>query len=492
MTSERPGGGPTLATGLGLFATLIAFVIGARVIRDNSLLTHLATGELILDQGSVPTADPYSRTAPGDAWTVQSWLASIVYALIDRTVGPTGLRLLNGVTAALITAGVWRLTAPSRQVVPRLALTLTPLVIGAQMWSPRPFLFGLLAVVALLVVVESGARPLLLVPLFWLWTNTHGSFPLGIALLGALAVGRLLDHRQLNRTEAEDGGLTPWSIQEMPEIRYGLAATAGVVLGAINPVGPRLVWFPIHLLGRRDALAGVVEWQPPSFDNVAELLFLALIALVAVAARFGASWRALLPSLCFLAGGMLAIRNIAMAAIVVVVLVAPSFRDRFGEELGTATGLLPRLLGRAAVVGLAVIAVVVATGPGLDLDAYPVDEIAFLDDRDLVGVDSGLIHREGVGNYLTFRYGPDAGVFIDDRFDYFPVELTDDHLALLHGGDYRAVLDRWAGDVVLWEADSVLADWLRDDEQWTVVRNGDGWVIACRVGSSAHQRCTDS
>ncbi|MEM7274761.1 MAG: hypothetical protein AAF547_16875 [Actinomycetota bacterium] len=517
MSGDRVDQGPTLATGLGWFAALLAFVVGARVIRDNSLLTHLATGELIIDTGSVPTVDPYSRTAPGESWTVQSWLASVLYAGVDRAAGPTGLRLLHGAVAAAVAGCLWHLTAPAKQVVTRLALTMIPIVIGAELWSPRPFMFGLLAAVVLLLIVETRLRPALMIPLFWMWANVHGSFPIGLAMLAALAVGRFLDLR-IERREHEVAGLgavgrqtggfdarTPFDaaryvagrvplktrwVNAPVEVRHTAAALVGVLLAAVNPIGPRLLWFPLHLLGRREALSGVVEWQPPSFDSVADLLFLGLIPLVAVAARFGAPWRSLLPSLCFLAAGFLAIRNIAMASIVVVVVVAPSFRDRVGAEDGLFSGLVPRLLTRGAALGIAAVAVVVASGPGFDLDAYPVDEVALLEQRGLTpGADTGLVHREAVGNYLAYRYGPDAGVFIDDRFDYYPVELTDDHLALLEGGDYRAVLDRWGGDVVLWEDETLLADWLALAEGWTVVHDRDGWVIACRIDSPAHERC---
>lgn len=458
---------------------LVAFVIGAKSITDNSLLTHLATGELILGDRSVPSADPYSRTAPGSPWTVQSWLASVVYASLDRIAGGAGLRLLHGGVAALIGAGIWRLTAPACQVVPRTALTMMPIVIGAGLWSPRPFMFGLLAMVVLLTVVQSQAPPWILVPLFWLWVNSHGSFPLGLALLGGLLVGEFLDRGRL---------------ADAPELsrllRYLGMAVAGTMVGAINPIGPRILWFPVQLLGRREALEGVVEWQPPSFSSPPELVFLGLLPVVAIAARRGAPWRSLLPSICFVLGGFLAIRNISVAAVVVVVLLAPSFRDLFGTEDGAAVNVLSRTLGPAVLVAGLLVAAIVAGQPGLDLDLYPVDEVDYLEARGLVGTpEVGLIHREAVGNYLAFRYGPESAVFIDDRFDFYPTSVTGDHLTLLDGGDYGGVLDRWGGEVVLWEADTVLADWLEQSEQWDLVRNEDDWVIACRLSSPAYERC---
>ena len=459
---------------------LVAFVIGTKAITDNSLLTHLATGELILGDGSVPSTDPYSRTAPGSPWTVQSWLASLVYASLDRVVGGAGLRLLHGAVAALIGAGIWRLTLPARQVVPRTLLTMIPIVIGAGLWSPRPFMFGLLAMVVLLSVVQAHGPPWILVPLFWLWVNSHGSFPLGLALLGGMFVGELFD-----RGRSEDSAELSWLL------RYVATAVLGVLVGAINPIGPRIVWFPVQLLGRREALEGVVEWQPPSFTSPPELVFLGLVPVVALAARRGAPWRSLLPSTCFVLGGFLAIRNISVAAVVVVVLLAPSFRDLFGEEDGASTNVLSRTLGPAMVVAGLFVAVVVAGQPGLKLDLYPVEQVDYLEARGLVGTpEVGLIHREAVGNYLAYRYGPESSVFIDDRFDFYPTSVTGDHLTLLDGGDYPGVLDRWGGEVVLWEAGTVLADWLEQSEQWKLVVAEDDWIIACRINSPSYERCS--
>lgn len=497
VPGQNPVPGLTLANSLGLVAILVAAVIGAKAITDNSLLTHLATGELILDSRSVPTTDPYSRTAPGLAWTVQSWLASVLYAITDRVAGGVGIRLLHGAVAGAIGAGLWRLTAPAQQVVPRTALTMVPIMIGGGLWAPRPFMFGLLALVLLLVVVRTGRPPWLLVPLFWIWMNSHGSFPLGLALLGAMWLGAVVDGPRAAAVGSDPDGARAARLAARLNTpaaavarRYLLWSIAGVMAGVVNPIGPRLLVFPIQLLSRREALDGVVEWQPPSFSSPPELLFLALVPLVAVAARRGASWQNLLPSVCFLLGGFLAIRNIAVAAVVVVAMLAPSFADILGTDDGRSVNPISRIIGAAAVVGGVAVAVVVAVGPGFDLKLYPVDEVDFLEAKGLApSGEVNLIHREAVGNYLAYRYGPDSAVFIDDRFDFYPTAVTADHLTLLDGGDYHDVLERRRGDVVLWEADSLLARWLVESDDWELVVDGEDWIVACRIGGPVYDRC---
>lgn len=199
--SARPNGttggrfGLSTSAAVGLLLTFLGFVGTARTSGDNSLLTHIATGRLILDTGGVPEVDPYSSTALGDPWVVQSWLPSMLYAVIERLVGLGGIRALHALLSAAVVAGTWRLTRPAGQLVARVGLTMAPLGLGFEFWSHRPLMFGLVALVVLLLVVQ-GELPLwTLVPTLWVWVNSHGSFLFAFAVVGALAIGAILDSR---------------------------------------------------------------------------------------------------------------------------------------------------------------------------------------------------------------------------------------------------------------------------------------------------------
>ena len=67
--------------------------------------------------------------------------------------------------------------------------------IGVGYWSPRPLLFGLVAFALVVTIVERRANPWWLIPVVWLWVNSHGSFPLGLLWIGAVAVGAAIDDR---------------------------------------------------------------------------------------------------------------------------------------------------------------------------------------------------------------------------------------------------------------------------------------------------------
>ena len=98
--------------------------------------------------------------------------------------------------------------------------------------------------------------------------------------------------------------------------------------------------------------------------------------------------------------------------------------------------------------------------------------------------------RDYVGNLQTLLYGPGAGVFIDDRYDMYPTDLTDDYVSLLRGAGWQDVLDRRGVDVVLWDRGFQLADLVAASPDWGIVYTEDRWLVACRrpaTGSPA--RC---
>jgi hypothetical protein len=127
-----------------VFVVAAGWVIGLRPLGDNSFLTHLATGRLILDTGSVPSTDPYTFTAVGVDWVVQSWLVSVAYASAEALGGLDGVRVLVGVLAATLAGLAWTLLRPVDGLLPRLAAAAVFLTVGAGLWAERPFMVGLI------------------------------------------------------------------------------------------------------------------------------------------------------------------------------------------------------------------------------------------------------------------------------------------------------------------------------------------------------------
>ncbi len=462
LPAPEPGRrGVSLERLCALVVSIAGLFIGLQPLRDNSFLTHLATGRLMLDTGSVPTVDPYSFTASGQPWTVQSWLASVSYAGMEDLFGLAGIRLLIGLTTAGLCYLLWKLTEPAGAAVTRLGLVLPVLLIGFDGWSERPMLFGLVGMAAAHLLADGKGRAWLAVPLFAVWVNTHGSFPLGGVLIGALLVGRWLDRKPVRR-EAQVLG---WS-------------ALGVLAGGLNPVGPGLITFPIEMLGRTEALKTIKEWQPPIYSELGPqvLVGMALIALLLLVRH--RSFRSIVPAVLFVGLALTSARNVGPAGIVLLAAMAPALKG-VGQDVGREPKPILGLVavGVTLVAGLA--AVRSLQGPDTDLVGYPEEAVLWMEDHDLLTADSRVVSRDFAGNFLEAHSGTDVPVFIDDRYDMFPIDVVHDYTALNHGDDdWEQVLDRWDATAVLWDEGTDLYPLLEDSDRWEVVYRDPTWLVA--------------
>jgi hypothetical protein len=459
---------------VGVGFAALGLAIGARQLADNSFFTHLATGRLIVDSGHIPRSDPYTFTAHGASWVVQSWLPSTVYALLEDLAGLGAVRLFMGGLTAAMGALVWRLTRPTQGLLVRLAIGILVLTIGASQWASRPLLVGLLALLATMLAVEGGLSARWLLPIGWLWVNSHGSFPLGVVYVLAVLVGCRLDG-------------TP-SGPERASLRY---LVGGIALGLVNPLGPRLLLFPVELLQRQDVLRFVREWQSPDFQSLGQRLFLLQMILTILALVRRPSYRSAIPTAIFLAAALLGSRNIAVASLVFVPVLAGAWTD-VGALRADARPRIARA-GLVATSGLlAVVALGAIGGPHVDLDRYPVASLDFLDEHH---VDLGSVRLGGperVGNLLELRDGATGDVFFDDRFDMFPDAVNHDMSTLLAGRPgVEGIVDRWDLDLLLWPRTAPTAQILDGQDGWRRLRRDGDWVLLCRVGVelAADLRC---
>ena len=414
------------------------------------------------DGQHIPHSDPYSFTAPGKGWVVQSWLASFLYGAADRLWGPGGILLLVAVTSTLVGLLVWKLTRDAGTIPGRFIIMIPVLVIAIDGgWVERPLLFGLVAFGLVLLAAQGRLDPRWLVPVMWFWVNVHGSFPLGLVALGALAVGQLLDERAADI--------------ELAALKW---AVVGTLAGAVSPLGPRLLVFPIELLRRQDVLSNVIEWQAPAFTQLGQRLFLVEVGLAIAMLARRPSWRAALPLVVFLAAALLGARNVVIASIMLVPGLAAAL-----PSIGTLRGEERRPIFRPMVIALGVVsvlaAVVAVQGPVYTFNGYPVAAVTWAEDNGVLREDARIVARDFVGNYLELRYGTKYKVFLDDRYDMFPASLVEDFVVLNDGSaGWQAVLDRYGTTAVLWQTGEALGQHLAESPRWRVVYTDQEFLIA--------------
>jgi len=453
---------------------LVGLALGARPIGDNSTLVHLRTGIDIVAGGGIPRFDPYSATATGSKWVVQSWLPALAYGLAQKLDSSGGaLLVLNGALTAGLALLVHRL-ARCGSPLRTLGAALVAIAVSGPWWSPRPLLVGLACLGLTILVVESGRRPWLLLPVVWVWVNSHGSFPLAGVWLLSTAVGAAIDERRLVTAR----------------FRAGAWFAGGLVLACVNPLGPRLLLFPLSLGERREIFRLIVEWRPADFQTIQGLLAaLGLAGAFVMISRQRVPWAQTLPAGAFVVIGLLAQRNLAPAGIVLAPALGAALtrRGTTVDRPAPAAALKKkpatrrdRVLG--ALVGVAAIALLAnAVGHGsLDLDYYP--EKVMRDGERLGVFEPGQLvaTQDTVGCYRILRRGRGAEVFIDDRYDMYPVAVSRDYFTLLRANPGTSeVLERRGVDAVLWERRLPLVPVLLE-RGWREVAGDARWALLRR------------
>jgi hypothetical protein len=253
VRSENALSSDARLAGLGLAAIAIfLFALSAfspKVLGDGDTWSHLATGEWIIAHGGVPRADPFSHSMPGAPWSGVVLLTGAAAASAVLIVGLSAARdLRGGPLVVMVGLGLGLATVSLLARPHMLALPI------AAAWCA-----GLLA------ARDSGrAPPLALALLMTAWSNMHGGFVFGLALIGPFALEALAAApRQARPATAGAWGL------------FGLAALLAALL---NPYGVEALVFPFRLMSVEN-LSRISEWRAQDFSHVGpmEIALLSLI-----------------------------------------------------------------------------------------------------------------------------------------------------------------------------------------------------------------------
>lgn len=433
---------------------------------DTDTWWHLATGDLIIEQGSLPGSDPFSWTAAERPWVLQAWGSDVIFAGVHAVAGAPGLIVLQGIligAAMVLMVGVLRRFSVNDLVVA--AVLFGTVIASSLVWTVRPHLFTVLFFASFLRILSAspGTATWWLVPLTALWANLHGAFVVGLAAVGIVA---------LARSVAREGH----------ELWRVLAAS--IVAGCFNPEGPALYLHPFRVMA---ASSDVLEWQPPGLRGPAAMTFAVMVmgslAVLAWRKRKPApEWLALAVVLAL--AGFAAIRNVPLGAMAVAPCLAfaldgwlprPGSERSAGERrtLGAATALL--------VIGLAVLAVTNLWGVSdarlLEAGRFPAAAV-----QELKELPPGrLANPYNWGAYLIYK-APGFPVSFDGRNDMYGRVLLERQLLLeeLRPG-WQEFLEE--GDVryVLWKRTEPLAEALRLDEGWRLLHEDRLAVLFERV-----------
>ncbi len=227
--------------------------------------------------------------------------------------------------------------------------------------------------------------------------------------------------------------------------------------------------------------------------------------------RAPARWADVLPFVGFLAAGLIAVRNLPFAAVVLAPMLGRALSSVSSTDPGvagpspeetpggtarapTATsadtaraprgpgGLPPPVVPALGIAGVALIAIAMRNPP-LDLSNYPTAGEQYLATHGLLSPPHRIATSDVVGDYRELAEGAHHNVFIDDRYDMFPPSLVDDSQAIVNGqAAALPALNRWHIDVILWRKGEGPLALLRAVGGWHTVWSYSTWEIVVRNG----------
>jgi len=253
---------------------------GGPVLRDPDIWWHLRNAQFLVSTGHFLRADVYSFTVHGQPWINPEWLAELPFYLGFRLGAERGLFLVMLLAIECIVASLLLLAwQRSGDIKSAFLAAWAGVLLAAINLGPRTILFGWLCFLAQLALFQSfrahPRRLWLLVPLYTLWINLHGTWLIGLAYLGLFFLSGLV-RISLPRLEA-----TRWTSRELRTL--AAVAICSVAALFLNPYGARLVLYPFDFVFRqRLNVASIDEWAPVSLTSYYGILVLVVTAALVV------------------------------------------------------------------------------------------------------------------------------------------------------------------------------------------------------------------
>ena len=221
---------------------------------------HLSYGRLIWETGGLPATEPFMPLSSDIPFVDTAWLSQLIGYAAYCTVGAPAIQFLYAASITFcVGLLVWRFYNRTQNAI--LSLLGCPVfawVNWQQLLIVRPQLAGLACFVSLLVLLTarrwSHVNWFAVPALFVLWANLHGSFPVGLAMLGCFCLGRGCD--VLRRTRRFSSLFGDRQVR-----RYFLLGELAAVAVLMNPYGLGL-YAEVLSISSNSNLADLVEWEP--------------------------------------------------------------------------------------------------------------------------------------------------------------------------------------------------------------------------------------
>ena len=410
-----------------------------QLFRDSDTGWHIRTGEHILNTRSLPFADPYSFTRPGEPWFAWEWGADVLTA---GTGSLARVAVLYAFAIACATWLWWQLTWVMGGDFLLGWLFAVPMLSTTSLhWLARPHIFGWLLAMLAIWMAERGRSLVLVALLSVVWTNVHASFFLFPLILTLYAAGEFAGRLLFGG----DAPRVSWLVQ---------AAAVASVATLLNPYGWHVHQHVLQYLMNTELIDRIAEFQ--SFNFHAEgsaqiILTLGLAATGGVLTLMQGKLPRFLVILLFLPLGLRSARGLPLVALLLLPIAngaltqalcqVSALREPLARKVREAFAYSSRLrgfdrkFGGAALlpVGLALV-LLIARASGIEARAgFPPSEfpVAAAVEVAKLPKNARILAPDKFGGYLIYRFDGQRKVFFDGRSDFYGSDFMKNYIRLV-------------------------------------------------------------
>jgi hypothetical protein len=430
------------------FACLFYLANAPLLLAHFDLGWHLAAGDLIRDQGSIPFYDPWSFTSAGRQWFNLSWLWDVLASVIFQHTNFAGLTLFAVACGAVIAGYLTSVCLSSGA---------SPIAVGISVFAacllypafaaayPNIYLAVspnistmLFAVIFYGECLKRTRRIFLLPAVMVLWANLHGGFLLGLIIVGIFCGVALLRWDRVNLRI------------------YGFVLAGCFIATFINPLGWHIYQGLATVLGHFSQ-AYITEWWP-YYRNIALPGSIPSIVYILMFVASELRYRELRPleprllSWLFLFLGLYQFRYMSFFFLFSAVPLALHL-DRLLPKQPNDSLVQRSLLAAGIAAACALPLVYLHIEPALGLPQL-------LSERDISYLQTHfprarLLNHWNYGGLLIFRTHGAIPVFVDGRASTaYPDVLLREYFKLVQSEfdetAWDAVLEKYQIDTVLW------------------------------------------
>jgi hypothetical protein len=495
---------PAISSGFTFLIGLTYFFFDRlQPIAHTDVWGHLAYGRLLWESGALPSTEPLMPLSHGVPFVNSAWLSQLIAYAGYLVVGKAAITFLFAfcvaAAMAVLTRRIYSYTNSVMFALGGFALTLW--VEYQQLGIQRPQIVGFLFFAILLSTLlrrEWSSKNWVVVPImFALWANMHGSFVVGLGLLGCFAIGRGVD--LIRRTGKAASLLRDNKLRRLVLLTelgavaallnpYGLSLYAEVLSFGSNPNLQSIIeWKSLHIglaQGQAAAVAGLILFMvyriSPRRVSTAEVLTLAIFGAAALwtsrmlvwwgplagcfaAIHAGAAWRKW-------QGGEVSPEPASRASLWTIVTMGIMFIFFELSHIGTVTLAMAAGKDIEKVTDQVPVSRLTPTAAAGYLKEHPPEGLVFC--------------TYEWGDYLMWAGPKDMKVFVASHCHLVPEDVWNDYMGIIEmRGSWLAMLKRYGINTVIIDEEyrEPMVMRLHEEEEWKLLFRQDGQAIFERV-----------